>query len=537
MCKHIEIITYKLRDLSRSYTEIHFFIKYKIMRDFNTSGPNILKQHYTIIRENIIDRGIKLVNKERYFTIWAPRQTGKSTYFRLLAKELEKDGYKVAHINCESYKNASLDSFLYRIKSELKKYWNVEFSKETEIAKIFNLIAEIKNQKYVLIIDEVEGINKMYFNDFLHAIRDVYHSREQHSLKSVLLVGVSNITGIIQDNASPFNIADNLKMPYFTNQETMELFAQHENETGQLFEEKVKHKISEITANQPGLVNGFAYRLVDTNQEKKVINYNDYLKVEQWYLTRVIDKNISNVIKVAKQYREFVENLLFVNDIVKFSIDKPAIEALHTNGLITWDDDNNIKFWVPLYKKRLFNVFSPYTNGEGRNIAQHLFADDYLTIENKINFDKLIGDYKQHIKLRSFRPYREKDDKGKFKSIPEAAMIYSFETYISIFLNAIKGKSYREAQISLGNSDLIINVKGFEYFIETKKFYDYTNFKDGKEQIAYYCERAGITQGIYIVYINNTVKNKRIQEATEVINKVVVKTFLIRYDEKKEFGK
>ena len=507
------------------------------MREFNTSGPNILKEHYTIIRQNIINKGIRLVNKKRYFTIWAPRQTGKSTYFRLLANELEKDSYKVAHINFENFKTASLESFLYLFKMKLKEFWNVDFSKETEISQIFNLIQEIKDKKFVLIIDEVEGINKKYFGEFLHSIRNVYHSRETHCLKSVLLVGVSNITGIVQDDASPFNIADTLRMPYFTNKETMELFAQHETETGQLFDKKVKQKISEITANQPGLVNGFAYRLVDTNPDKEIINYEDYLQVEQWYLTRVIDKNISNVIKVAKKHREFVENLLFVNDTVKFSIDNPSTEALHTNGLIIWDDDNNIKFWVPLYKKRLFNVFFPYTNGERKNIAKHLFADDYLTKDNKINFDKLIDDYKRHIKLKSFRPYREKDDNGKFKSIPEAAMIYSFETYISIFLNAIKGKSYREAQISLGDTDLIINVKGFEYFIETKKFYDYTNFTEGKNQIAYYCKSAGIKQGIYIVYIDNTVKNERIKESTENINNVEVKTYLIRYDEIKEFGK
>ena len=506
------------------------------MREFNTSGPNIIKEHYTIIRKSIINKGIKLVNKKRYFTIWAPRQTGKSTYFRLLANELEKDGYKVAHINFENYKETPIETFLTKFVGELNRFWKTNFEK-TNISDIFYKIENIEDKKYVLIIDEVEGINNKYFGIFLHAIRSVYHSRERHSLKSVILVGVSNITGIVQDKASPFNITDNLQMPYFTNKETMELFAQHETETGQLFDKKVKQKISEITANQPGLVNGFAYRLVDTNPDKKIINYDDYLKVEQWYLTRVIDKNISNVIKVAKQHREFVENLLFVNDTVEFSIDNPATEALHTNGLIIWDDNNNIKFWVPLYKKRLFKVFFPYTNGERKNIAKHLFADDYITKDNKINFDKLINDYKQHIKLRSFRPYREKDDKGKFKSIPEAAMIYSFETYISIFLNAIKGKSYREAQISLGDTDLIINVKGFEYFIETKKFYDYTNFTEGKDQIAYYCKSAGIKQGIYIVYIDNTVKNEKIKEDTENINNIEIKTYLIRYDEKKEFGK
>ncbi len=152
----------------------------------------------------------------------------------------------------------------------LKKIFLTFTSIFTNISDIFYKIENIENKKYVLIIDEVEGINNEYFGTFLHAIRSVYHSRERHSLKSIILIGVSNITGIVQDKASPFNITDNLKMPYFTK-------------------------------------------------------------------------------------------------------------------------------------------------------------------DNKINFDKLINDYKQHIKLRSFRPYREKDDKGKFKSIPEAAMIYSFETYISIF--------------------------------------------------------------------------------------------------------
>ncbi len=506
-------------------------------RKFNTSGPNIFSKHYTITRTDLINKGIDLVRDERYFTIWAPRQTGKSTYFRQLADELKKENYKAVHLNVENYLDATKEVFLNILQEHFEQQAGLLLKTTKTLTEFEQEVRKNKEHECVLIIDEIEGLNPTFFGQFLHTIRNLYHSREKHCLKSVILVGVSNITGIIQDNASPFNIADNLRMPYFTNKETMELFSQHETETGQLFEEKVKLKISEITANQPGLVNGFAYRLVDTNQDKQTINYEDYLKVEQWYLTRVIDKNISNVVKVAKKYRSFVEKLLFKNNKVRFLIDNPAIETLHTNGLITWDDDNNIKFWVPLYKKRLFNVFYPYTNGEGEHIAKHIFVDDYLTKDKKINFDKLIGDYKLHIKSRSFRPYREKDDKGQFKSIPEAAMIYSFETYISIFLNAIKGKSYREAQISLGNTDLIINVKGFEYFIETKKFYDYTNFTEGKDQIAYYCKSAGIEQGIYIVYIDNTIKNIRIKEGTEKINSVEVKTYLVRYDEKKEFGK
>ena len=488
------------------------------------------------------------MSRKRYFTIWAPRQTGKSTYFRLLANELEKNGYKVAHINFESYKNASLDSFLYCLISEIKEFWNVDFSGEKEIAKLFKYISEIRNKKCVLIIDEVEGINRKYFNDFLHSIRSVYHSRENHCLKSVIFVGVANITGIIKDNASPFNIADQLDIPYFSNQETNELLTQHETETGQLFSSEVKQKISEITANQPGLVNGFAKRLVDTNPTKKQITYSDYLDCEQWYLDEAVDKNISNILNKADDHRKFVERLLFLSAKVRFRINDTAIKELHANGLIKAykDPDDKklyVRFWVPLYQKALFDYYYPYTNGEGEYIAENMFVEEYINKSNEINFDKLIDSYKQHINLRSFRAYREKDETGNFKSIPEAAMIYSFETFISIFLQIIKARSYREAQISLGNTDLIINVKGVEYFIETKKYYSPSDFISGKNQIAYYCRRAGIKKGIYIVFIKNTIQSDKIKEDTEIISNqdapeqdVEIKTYLIRYDEKKEFG-
>jgi hypothetical protein len=49
-----------------------------------------------------------------------------------------------------------------------------------------------------------------------------------------------------------------LNVPYFTNTETKELLEQHTTETGQVFTDDVISKISEVTANQPGLVNGFA---------------------------------------------------------------------------------------------------------------------------------------------------------------------------------------------------------------------------------------------------------------------------------------
>ena len=509
-------------------------LKLPKMREFNTSGPNIAAEHYTIKRTGLINKGIKLVKGKRYFTIWAPRQTGKSTYFIQLAVELEKTGYKVAHINFENYKNASLESFLYRLKRYIKNAWEIDFSAKTEFSQIFELIEETKNQKCVLIIDEVEGINKEYFGDFLHSVRNAYHSRENHCLKSVILVGVSNIVGVVQDHASPFNISDNLNVPYFTIDEVYELLLQHEVETGQLFDEKVKEKIYQITAGQPGLVNGFAKTLVEDYNDKKVIDYDDYLKVEDWYLNEAIDKNFANVLNKAKEQRNLVERLLFTEDKIPFKIDRPSIKLLHTNGLIKKDDDGYISFWVPFYKKRLYEAFYPYTNGEQAGILRSFAVDTLFDNNGQLEFDKLISGYKDFVKRRGFKVFMEKDETGKYKSIKESALIYSFETYIQAFLQVVNGKSYREADTGLGKSDLIINVKSQEYLIETKIYYYESRFLEGKEQLAYYCKSLGLKKGIYLVFCPTGINyQESIKEQNEIIHEIEISTYLVMYDENK----
>ena len=504
------------------------------MREFNTSGPNIPKQHYTIQRTNLINKGVELIEKERYFTIWAPRQTGKSTYFRQLAIQLEKLGYKVAHINFESYRNASLDSFLYRFVGRIKEDWNLDFSNEKNISKIFNLIEEINDQKCVLIIDEVEGINEEYFSDFLHSIRNAYHSRENHCLKSVILVGVTNILGIVSDNASPFNIADNLDVPYFTVEEVHELILQHETETGQYFEDKVKAKICQITANQPGLVNGFAKKLVDDYPGKEKITYDDYLKVEDWYLRIAIDKNFENIHNKAKKERAFVERLLFTEAKIPFKIDRPSIKLLHTNGLIKDDGNGYVTFWVPFYRKRLYDAFYPYTNGEKSGILRSIAVSELFDKNDKLKLDKLIEGYKEYVKRRGFKVFMEKDENGNYKSIKESALIYSFETYIQAFLQVVDGKSYREADTGLGKSDLIINVKSEEYLIETKIYYYESQFINGKKQLAYYCKSLGLNKGVYLVFCPEGIKYpKTIKEQKENIENIEISSYLIMYDEEK----
>jgi AAA-like domain len=505
------------------------------MRIFNTSGPNILEKHYTLPRLNLIEKGKDMVYNDRYFTIWAPRQTGKSTFFRMLADSLQMEGYLVCHVNFENYLNSPLTSLMERLVVALEAAWHIDF-KNLDLSQVFHKIEQVTDKKLVLIIDEVEGMNPEYFGQFLHTVRNTYHSRTGQGLRSVIFVGVSNITGVVQDNASPFNISESLPIDYFTKQEVFDLLEQHETETGQLFSKEVKDKIYAITAGQPGLVNGFAAKLVENYRDKPLIDYLDYLVVEDWYLFEALDKNVANVINKAKKYQKFLEELLFLDRKVRFDIDKEAVRFFFTNGLIRRNAEGNITFWVPLYKKRLQKYFYPRMNGEAEQIQANIWIDSYLTADKKVNMDKIIREYQAYAQRRGFRYFIENDENGKPKGLKEAALMYSFETYIQSFLEVFKGKSYLEPHVALGRSDLIINILNNEWVIEAKIYHNITQFTDGKAQLAYYIKSLGLNKGIYLIFLNKEVTNPHVLEGVDVIEGVDILTYIVRYDVEVDFS-
>ena len=488
--------------------------KYK--RFFNTSGPCNYEENYTLFRNNLISQGIDLVKRKRYFTIWAPRQTGKSTYFRLLKTELEKIDYKVVHINVENYKNISETDLLRHLNNSTKKDLDLDF-KSRDFENFAEEIKLIRDKKYVLIIDEIEGLNKDIFNQFLHTIRNLYHFREEHALKSVVFVGVSNILGVIQDNASPFNIADNLDVPYFTEEEVFELLEQHENETDQKFTNEVKAKIYEITSGQPGLVNGFAYKLVTDNLDKAEITLEDYYKVEHWYLYEAIDKNIENIKNKAKVYRRLMEELLFCEKTIPFNKHKESIKFLTAQGVIKKGKDGNIQFWVPLYKKVLYTFFSPDFNGEGRYFygkydAYYGFYDEQT---KKVDLRKLIEQFKNYVKERTFKHFMDRKADGSYERLKEAAAGYAFSTYIENYVLSMRGKTYYEADSGLGRTDMIINIASKEYVIEFKVYSDGAKFNQGKQQVSYYARARNLSEAYYVVFAPTRDRNKEFLKDAE----------------------
>ncbi|MBN2892085.1 MAG: hypothetical protein JXL97_09475, partial [Bacteroidales bacterium] len=204
------------------------------------------------------------------------------------------------------------------------------------------------------------------------------------------------------------------------------------------------------------------------------------------------------------------------------------------NGLIQKDKNGKVAFWVPFYKKRLYKAFYPYTNGERKQISRTIFAEEYFDENKNFKIERLISAYKAYVKKRGFKVFLEKDENGKYKSLKESALIYSFETYINAFVSQLNGKIYREANTGLGKSDMIININNSEYIIETKVFYAYKQFENGKKQLAYYCKSIGLNKGIYLVFCPTGIKfPESVKEQTENINNTEITTYLVEYDDDK----
>jgi AAA-like domain len=509
-------------------------------KEFNSSGPNIPARHYTLTRPALMAKGRNLVYNERYFTLFAPRQSGKSTYFKMLGEELKTEGYKVCYSIFGGYTKASLQGFLNSLAISIKKGWGFTVAfKQLEDFK--NFIETQEKQQLILIIDEVEGINTEYLGDFLHTIRDLYHTRESHGLKSVILVGVKNITGIMQGAVSPFNINEELEVPYFTEAEILELLAMHETETTnlgkpQLFSPKVKERICYMTGGQPGLVNGFAGSLIALFPEVAQFEFEHYEEVEHNYTHAKINKNVANIIEKAKLHRKFVEQLLFDEKPRPYMVQEERIKDLSVNGVIAADKNDNIIFPVPLYRKCLHSAFAAPLNGEAESIMGNLIDDAYFMPDGSLNIDKIIREYQVYAKRRGFRYFMTKDAEGRNNGLREAALVYSFEMYIQAFLQVLEGKSYLEPQVALGRSDLIVNIKGTEFVIETKIFYDINKFKKGKTQLAYYIKSLNLTKGIYLVFANTAFNNPALQEADEWIDGVNITTYLVPFDVATDFS-
>jgi hypothetical protein len=255
------------------------------MRFFQTGGPCVPGRHYMLPAGDRLPRARGLIERDQYFVVHAPRQSGKTTSLEALAHELTRGGTHVAlRVSCASAKGVVDDvgavelNILDTIGETARGLqlpagmlppdpWP-DAAVSSRIRAGLRAWAAACPLPIVLFFDEVDALAGASLVSFLNQLRDGYLTRPSPTIASVALCGLRDVrdykTAYGGDPAghhreSPWNIsAGSLRPADFTQNEIAALYGQYTVESGQEFTAEAIDQVFFYTQGQPWLVNAIA---------------------------------------------------------------------------------------------------------------------------------------------------------------------------------------------------------------------------------------------------------------------------------------
>jgi hypothetical protein len=385
-------------------------------RRFESSGYVNPNTAYYVPLENVTNEDNEdmktMVDHGRYFSIFAPRQSGKTTYFRLFAKEVEEDPeYIFILMTFEYCKNDDTltfysyiqekiyDQLLNRLKTvhcrDLKVVHNfLETHRLTKCADFYSLFSALNNiitrKKIVIFIDEFDGIPLGEIETFLSTLRSLYQdykAQKQKALYSVGLVGIRNIAQLVVGGVSPFNIADHIEIPSFTLKNIRDLYQQYTDETNQAFTEEAVQKVYDQTQGQPWLVNRLGSILTKKIRHETLdpITALDVEKAIEM-LMEEDNNHFNNLTEKVLLYHETFKKIL--NGHVRYNILDRALSFLRQYGVIKIVN-KQAEIANPIYQK-LFSQTINISKYQSKKIFISYAHEDRNFVDQLIPFLNIV---------------------------------------------------------------------------------------------------------------------------------------------------
>ncbi len=261
------------------------------MRFFNTEGEVIPEEHYCIppLERVDLDEILTLIDREKYFILRAPRQTGKTSVLAALAGHLNATGrFRCVYTNVEDAQaarqdvSAAMRSILHSLGEEaawttgeelVGEIWPATLAKAGPFSALKSVLSEwaaSSAKPLILLLDEIDALIGDTLISVLRQLRAGFRNRPRWFPQSVVLCGVRDVRDyrIFSESerfqitgGSAFNItAKSLRLRDFREDEVRSLLLQHTDETGQQFEAGAIEHIWSLTQGQPWLVNALAYQ-------------------------------------------------------------------------------------------------------------------------------------------------------------------------------------------------------------------------------------------------------------------------------------
>ena len=524
------------------------------MRRFWTQGPVNAQEHYVVSRSNEIADFIKRVEEGRYVVLFAPRQTGKTTFFRdaLAALTEQTTDYFPIQLNFDVYKNLDLATFyghlyeqmLEEIEAVFQRRGDVpskalhQFLQDTTLTNHLSMMSFFKRfgrfldadhdgQQVVIVIDEFDGIPPAALSDFLHTLRHIYISGKPRCPHSVGIIGVKSIAQLNYDRSiSPFNIQDEFHLPNFTREQVQELLEQYTGEVGQPFASEVIAAIQGQTAGQPVLVNRFAQILTEELDIPKTetITMLHFSKAHAQLLEEdnVNFTHLTTNIRRDPRFESVLMRIMARDEGIDFNMDDDIISELATYGVIKKSADGMCEILNPIYLYRIVRTFKPIVNGLE---DQYLPRDgdeefpNYILPTGYIQMAALLDNFRDFIARAGFRILQVPD------TPQESVGRHLLFAYLDQFVKSIGGFMHVEVQTGRGRMDIIITHNQRKYIVETKVWRGESRYQAGKKQLAVYLRTEDVTEGYYIVFDHREEPEPKVE--MEMIDGLTIRSYII----------
>jgi hypothetical protein len=262
-----------------------------------------------------------LIKRKKYFTVRAPRESGKTTSMTAIADIVNQDGdcYAiycsldplVSIMNTKKAMKAIIpiiyDSLYYSDIKALKGARDASFwsklntrskFKGTPVTGILNALSAFLDKDLVIFFDYPLFIDITHITSLLSQLRHGFTTRQKISFpSSIALIGSTNVLDLKSglssspenlESSSCFNLTtETLTLANFSQDDIKSLYSQHTQATGQAFDSSAIQRAWYWTEGQPWFVNALACEVVE-----KILGYDYGISITQVH----IDRAVSNLI-------------------------------------------------------------------------------------------------------------------------------------------------------------------------------------------------------------------------------------------------
>ena len=522
------------------------------MRRFSSYGPVNNRIHYYAPREEMIDRAYtQLVGENpseggHYFTVWAPRQTGKTWIMQQVLSRLQKDDrFHVLKINLEILKRKKkVGDIIKIIAGEIGKGLGKTFRgivDEYKFQEIFN--RNIMEKPIILILDEFDALIEEGINTAVSVFRNIYINRRDemnkpadqktYLLHGVALIGVRSVLGIQNQKGSPFNVQRSLHVTNLTFDEVDGMFKDYEQESGQRVEKDVIHALYDETLGQPGLTCWLAELITETynhDMNKPLTMYN--FKEAYAAATHILpNNNIMNIMSKVNTppYDRWLIELFETGEKTVFNFEDEIINHLYMNGVIDQEkvgiEEYYVKFSCPFVQKRIFNRFSRKMFDYLGQLVHPLDRMDDAVSPDSLDIPNIMKRYKAYLKKNREMLFSDAPRRKKDLRIYEAVYHFNLYRFLYDLLKKRKVDVIPEFPTGNGKIDLILKYREKVYALELKSFNERYAYEEGIDRAAEYGKQLGLKEIFYLVFVE--LPEEDAKELDQVIERPGIKVISI----------